>query len=807
MNEYEKQHIETLRPALSECMVLLRCNGDFPIKEAGKLAAYGNGMYRTIKGGTGSGEVNSRYFISIEDGLKEAGFELTTAYWKEAYEAALVQAKKEFKKALKKKSRAEHTNWFMNLFGAIMPEPDYEIPLTGEGDTAIYVVSRISGEGSDRKCIAGDYSLTETEIRDILYCKEHYEKFILVINAGGPVDLSPVMDVENILVLSQLGVETGAALADVLLGKANPSGKLATTWQAVDTHPDYPFGEQDETCYEEGIYVGYRYYDTFMKEPLFPFGFGLSYTDFELGKADVKAEGETITVSVPVTNIGLLSGKEVVQVYVSSPDGNLDQPYQALAGFAKTEELAPGKVQEVVVTFRMRELASYDTGEAAYMLEAGKYVVRVGNGSRNTEPAAVIELDETTIVRQVRHAGGVPSHVDLFPVKEAEPEEGAEMDGVPVICVNRSDILPEVIGYDRTHHINPNMKKLTDEEICYLNIGAFDSGSGIRSVVGSAASRVAGAAGESTSTQVKRGFPAIVMADGPAGLRLAREYYVDEKGAHATMPPIPESLLELLPAPLRIAAGLVTPKPKKGTEIKEQYTTALPIGTAIAQSFNVELAEMCGDIVGDEMERFGVHLWLAPALNIHRDVRCGRNFEYFSEDPLISGKMAAALTKGVQKHPGCGVTIKHYCANNQEFNRYGNNSQISERALREIYLKGFDICVEEAQPCAVMTSYNLLNGTHTSERRDLIEDVLRTEFGFTGIVMTDWVIGGTMMYNGTYGAPVARRVAASGHELFMPGSKADYKDLLEGLKAGEISREQLEINATRLYAMAKRLCR
>jgi beta-glucosidase len=241
--------------------------------------------------------------------------------------------------------------------------------------------------------------------------------------------------------------------------------------------------------------------------------------------------------------------------------------------------------------------------------------------------------------------------------------------------------------------------------------------------------------------------------------------------------------------------------------IQDQYCTAIPIGTALAQSWNLEFAKACGDIVGAEMERFGVHLWLAPALNIHRSILCGRNFEYFSEDPYISGKMAAALTLGVQAHPGCGTTIKHYCANNQETNRYGNNSRVSERAMREIYLKGFGICVEESQPKAVMTSYNLLNGQHTAERRDLTEDVLRREFGFRGIVMTDWVVGNGIMNNkkDIHPAVKPQLVAAAGGDVFMPGCKADFKNMEKGLADGSLTRQQLRINATRVYRMAKEL--
>ena len=292
-----------------------------------------------------------------------------------------------------------------------------------------------------------------------------------------------------------------------------------------------------------------------------------------------------------------------------------------------------------------------------------------------------------------------------------------------------------------------------------------------------------------------KGIGCIVVADGPAGLRLARHFYKDKKGIHAIGSTMPETMLELLPGPVSLLIN-ITSRPPRGAKIYEQYTTALPIGTAIAQSWDPKFAYLCGDIVGNEMEIYHVDLWLAPALNIHRSVLCGRNFEYFSEDPLVSGKFAAALTRGVQSHKGKGVTIKHYAANNQETNRYGNSSNVSERALRELYLRGFEICIKESRPLAVMSSYNLINGVHTSESEELCQDILRSEFGFKGLLMTDWIVGGDLLSSGgKYGAPSAPHVAASGHSLFMPGSKKDYEELVQGIKDGLVSRKQLKWNA------------
>ena len=624
------------------------------------------------------------------------------------------------------------------------------------------------------------------------------------MNAGGPVDLEPVMDAGNILVLSQLGVETGAALADILLGKAYPSGKLATTWAVTE---DYctagDFAERDETRYREGIYVGYRYFDSFGLEPLFPFGFGLGYTDFSFGKAKVSAEGPEVSLSAKIKNTGNFAGKETLQVYVSCPRGRMDRELKSLAGFTKTAELAPGKSCTAEVSFDIRDLAAFDEKSASYILEKGDYIVLAGPDSRAAEPAAVLRLASDFIVRRSANLFGGAGFEDLrspglaafdtkgLPVTELDLSECETFLPSAAICSEAgSSILADMSG----------------EELAYLNVGNFDPASkGLISVIGDSSESVAGAAGESTKLFESRGINNIIMSDGPAGVRIAKKYYEDGKGKHTIGSPLPESMTEMLPSLVRkLVAG--EPKLRAGTAIKEQYCTAIPIATAIAQSWNTEFAGICGDIVGTEMEIFGIDFWLAPALNIHRSVLCGRNFEYFSEDPLLSGRFAAALTAGVQKHAGRGATIKHYAVNNQETNRYANSSMVSERALREIYLKGFGICVREADPMAVMTSYNLLNGEHTSESKALTE-VLRSEFGFDGLIMTDWVIGGDLLLakGSKYGTPDAAKVAAAGCSLFMPGGRKDYKQIITGLRDGKVTERQLRENAGWLLHVLARL--
>jgi len=800
--DYEKKHLELLRKHLGECCVLLKSNGDFPLEKAGKIAAYGSGIRKTIKGGTGSGEVNSRYFTTVEEGLLEAGFEITTTDWLDAYDKVYADAYEKFRQTIKQRAKQNHTNVIMEGMGSVMPQPEYDLELNADGDVAIYVLSRISGEGNDRRCEAGDVFLSESEKRDILALHKQYKKFMLVLNVGGPVDLSPVKAVDNILVLSQLGVETGAALADILLGKNYPSGKLATTWAAWEDYCSIgEFGDKDDTRYKEGIYVGYRYFDSIGKRAMFPFGYGLGFTHFSVSDTKTAVGGKQISVSATVKNIGAFAGKEVVQVYVSAPQGKLDKPYQSLTGFVKTKELQPGEETQIMISFGLDELTSYDEEQAAFILEKGNYIIRIGCNSVDTSACALVWLEEDVIISKVANKCGRPDFPDWKP--EQARVEVIPMD-IPVLKVMPDVFEKEKISYELKNEVCEAAKKLSDEQLALLNIGNYTSG-GIASVIGNASKQVAGAAGESTSKLKEQGFPVLVMADGPAGVRISQKYFVDKKGVHGMEPALPKSLLEFLPKPVKWLIGR-EPKITKGCELKEQYTTAIPIGTAIAQSFNLDFAQMCGDIVGAEMERFGIHLWLAPALNIHRNILCGRNFEYFSEDPYISGKFAAALTKGVQVHSGCGVTIKHFAANNQENCRYSNNSMLSERALREIYLRGFEICVKESKPCAIMTSYNLINGVHTSELKELTTDILRCEWGFEGIIMTDWVTGqGILSKEAKHAEPHAGRVAAAGNNLFMPGAKRDYEEVLDALNTGALSRKQLEISASYVYSMCCRL--
>ena len=803
MNDYEREHSEFVRRHGADCTVLLKTDGAFPLEKPGKIALYGSGARRTLKGGTGSGEVNSRYFVTAEEGLAAAGFTVTTKAWMDGYDKARAEAKAAFMKAMKQEAKERRQNVMIISMGRTPDEPTYDLPLDGEGEAAVYVLSRVSGEGADRSPVGGDILLSDTEIRDILACHRKYSRFMLVLNVGGVVDLSPVAEVGNILVLSQLGTETGHILADILLGKQNPSGKLTTTWTAWGDYPTMgEFGEKNDTRYREGIYVGYRYFDSVGKTPLYPFGFGLSYTTFALSQAKATLEGETVKTSVTVCNTGRFPGRQVAQTYVSIPAGKLDEPYQVLAAFAKTKELAPGESETVEMAFSLRDIAPYDEASAAYILERGDYLLRLGDSSRDTTVCAAVRVPETITVLQCKNVLGKPDFTDW----QAPASVHSLPENVPVLPLAAGAIATRTVADAPDPAIDPRVAALSREQLIKMNLGAYDPKGGVASMIGNAGFTVAGAAGQSCMTVP--GFPSLVMADGPAGLRLSRRYALDKEGKiHALESSIPASLTDFMPKVFLWAMKLMAYRPKKTDKIGEQFATAIPIGTAVAQSFDPALAEGLGDIVGREMERFGVHLWLAPALNIHRSIRCGRNFEYFSEDPLVSGVFAGAITRGVQRHPHAGTTIKHYAFNNQERNRTQNNSQVSERAAREIYLKGFGIAVKTAQPKAVMTSYNLVNGRHTNARRDLIGDVLRSEFGYEGIVMTDWItVGYENEKDCLYPNSDAAQVCMAGGDLFMPGAQYDYDRIKAGLEDGTVTEQQLRINATRVLRMAEKLC-
>lgn len=836
---FEKEHIDLVRKTAPECALFLKREDDTLPLAPGKAALYGSGARKTIKGGTGSGDVNVRHFVTVEEGMERAGFEIVSKAWLDAYDQVLVDARAVFVEQIKKEAAELGINAVMYGMGKAMPEPQYEIAMDAECDLAVYVLSRISGEGADRDVSAGDINLSETEIRDILYCSRHYKKFVLVLNVGGMVNLEPVMEVKNILLLGQLGTPTGDVLADILTGVSNPSGKLAMTWAPIEQYPSTKgFGDMDDTVYNEGIYVGYRYFKTADVTPTFPFGYGLSYTKFEIGTASVAADEKKVSVTVPVTNVGTCAGKEVIQLYVSKPSVKLDQPYQELAAFAKTSELKSSENEEVTLTFSLRDLAAYDEELASYVLEKGVYWLRIGNSSEDTVVCAGLKLDADVIVKECKTicpGADIPKFIPADGMEAQERDAQLKKTEAPVYELHAELFQTEKVTYSEepTEILNKGtgsfedvksgkisveqfISSLTNDQLAYLSIGLYEDNTGMGSMIGASAQTVAGAAGETTKRLEELGVPSLVMADGPAGIRICKIYKIVDGKAKGVDNPL-AGMMEFMDQEQLQMMAAMAPKPTEEEEkapIHYAYCTAIPIGTALAQSFNTEMCETLGDLVGKEMEQFGVHLWLAPAMNIQRSPLCGRNFEYYSEDPVVGGRIAAAITNGVQKHKGCGTTIKHFALNNQETNRMASNSIVSERALREIYLRTFEICIRESAPAAVMSSYNLVNGEHANNSKDIQTHVLRDEWEYEGAVMTDWyAVGGMIAAAGgrenKHPAGLASGCIHAGNDLVMPGMAADFEEMLSAVDNPEakypITRAELQVTAKRVLEMIRKL--
>ena len=806
---WETEHRQVAREAAAEGIVLLK-NEDqiLPLKAGSAVAIYGAGAGRTIKGGTGSGDVNEREKVSIFQGMKNAGYEVTNEEWIESYDKIYEKARQDWKNDIVTRSGGNGGD-VMNFFNTysttpfIMPTGDpIKKPAEGEkADTAIYVLSRVAGEGADRNAAAGDYYLKEDEHQMLADLCAYYKDVIVVVNAGGQVDLSFMDEFENIkalLVIVQPGMEGGNAFADVISGKINPSGKLVDSW--AYKYEDYPSaatfshnnGNVQKEFYEEGIYVGYRYFDTFGIPVRYGFGYGLSYTTFSVDGCTVaKTENHGIKITADVKNTGNMAGKEVVQVYASLPGGSLEKEAHRLTAYAKTELLQPGQKQTVTLEVPAERLVSYDEKSAAWILEKGFYGISVGNSLENAELVGGMQLDESVVLEKAKN---------LFAKKE-ELNELAQQDGktsqreadqkilaaekhLPVVEMKAADFETKEIVYKKNRELADEkamefVNTLSVEEL--IDLAAGDPGKAQGGNLGAAGISVPGSAGETHRCAIEKGLASIVLADGPAGLRLMKYYHVNE------------GKIVSMPFEFSLEGGLFYDGPTDlPGERYYQYCTAIPVGTMLAQTWNTTLIQKIGAMIGKEMEYFGVTLWLAPGMNIHRNPLCGRNFEYYSEDPYVAGTMAAAMTAGVQSNYGCGTTIKHFACNNQEDNRMGSDSILSERAVREFYLKGFEIAVKESQPLSIMTSYNLINGVHAANNHDLCTDVARNEWGFQGAIMTDWT---TTEVDESCTASGCMR---AGNDLVMPGSFGDHDNMKKELEEGTLQIEDLKACIARL---------
>lgn len=798
---YERVHKQIAREAAEQGFVLLK-NAEqiLPLAPPLPLALYGAGASKTIKGGTGSGDVNERKTVSIEQGLKDAGYRITSDAWLRSFDETYEKERYKWRDAVWAKVDADPRG-AEGLFDAYSQTP-FEIPSGSlptktDADIAIYVISRIEGEGADRTPTKGDYYLSDKEEAILTTICTLYEKVIVLLNIGSPIDLS-FMDrfsnIDALLLISQPGMEGGTAVARLLSGCVSPSGKLTDT--LAFHYEDYPSsatfssndGDLDKTVYTDGIYVGYRYFDTFHKPVRYCFGYGLSYASFALSDERCEKVGSgqvdcALQCHVRVTNTSTqYAGSEVVEVYASLPQTRLDKEYRRLVGFAKTRVLAKGATEEVSMVVPLKNLASYDVSLSSWIIEKGSIIFFVGTSLENAHPFGVVKNEEDLIIEIDKPVCPVQEPIEeiVAPRDEVLERRGAILSqlSAPSIVLQKSDVL-SLSPYEEKkttpldQGANVLVEQLTTEQLIHLATG--EMGQGETSNLGSAGIRVPGSAAQTSNIAMEQGIPSLVLADGPAGLRLTQEYEVQDGVI------VPQSFASSLEH-----GFLSRGENKKGQNRWYQYCTAFPVGTLLSQTWDTAVLERVGRAVEEEMEEFDITLWLAPGMNIQRNPLCGRNFEYYSEDPLLTGKCAAALTKGVQEKGVCGTTIKHFALNNQENNRMGMDSQVNERALREIYLRGFEIAIKEAHPFALMTSYNKVNGIHAANNADLCTAIVRDEWHFTGVIMTDWTT--------THYGPdcTASGCMKAGNDCVMPGISADHDNIREALQKGEISLDTLK---------------
>ncbi|RXZ83186.1 hypothetical protein EBB07_07620 [Paenibacillaceae bacterium] len=710
---------DVARQAASEGIVLLQNPGYskggeavntigkvLPIKKSENVAVFGRIQAHYYKSGTGSGgAVRVEYVNGILEGMRNN---------------PSINVNENLAKVYADWIRA---NPFNNGGGGWAAEPwsQAEMPLTGaivdeakkESDTAVVIIGRTAGEDRDNTNTKGAYQLTDIEVTMLNQVYAKFDRVAIVLNVANVIDMAWAKNYPKAAIVYawQGGMEGGSAVVDVLTGDITPSGKLSDTIAA--SLADYPstayFGSNSQNAYYEDIYVGYRYFETFAPEKvLYPFGFGLSYTEFEIKTTDVQTGKDEIKVDVTVKNTGKVEGKEVVQVYYGAPQGKLGKPAKELAAFAKTGILQPGDSQSITLSFDTRDMASYDDGGAtghksAYVLEAGEYQIYVGNSVQHATRKATYTLEDLKVVEQLQEALAPTRAFDRLKPGERKLDGtfNVAKESVPQRTINLAQRIQENLPapIERTENKGYklvdvyNGKVTMDAFIAQFtnnDLGAIVLGEGMSSPKVTAGT--ASAFGGVTNSLLALGLPIDSAADGPSGIRM---------------------------------------------ETNAERATSIPNGTMLACTWNLELNERLFDLLGKEMLLNKIDTLLGPGVNIHRNPLNGRNFEYFSEDPLLTGAMATAQTIGLQKN-GTAPTIKHFAANNQEAARHEANALVSERALREIYLKGYEMAVKTGKARSIMTSYGPVNGTWAATNYDLNTTILRGEWGFEGIVMTDW---------------------------------------------------------------------
>lgn len=747
------KYLETSARAVSGGIVMLKNDGALPLKQGGTAAVFGRIQLHYYKSGTGSGGmVNVSKVIGITDGLLDAGYKL---------DEQLLNAYREW----------DEQNPFDHGEGwGGEPWSQKEMPLTDElvggaasrADAAIVIIGRTAGEEMDNKLEKGAFLLSDLEEDMLRRVTSAFDKTVVLLNTGGLIDMS-FMDrypVSAVMYVWQGGMVGGAGTAAVLTGEVSPSGKLPDTiaYEISDYPSDKFFGSGDMDCYGEDIYVGYRYFETFAKDRVrFPFGFGMSYTSFDLTASDFKLDGDKVSGSVNVKNTGNVPGREVVQIYCSAPQGKLGKPARVLCGFDKTRTLQPGESQTLSFEIPLESVASYDdsgvTGhKSAWILEQGGYVFYAGADVRSASEAYSLTLPET-VVRQCKSAlgpltafkrmvnsSGKPEFEDVPLTGEAFPHDHAKLPAEIPQTGDRGIRLADVVNGKNT--LEEFTAQLTDYDLSCIIRG---EGMGSPKVTAGTAAAFGGV----SDTLTALGIPCACCDDGPSGMRL-------DCGTKAF---------------------------------------SLPNGTLLASTFDRPLMTELFTFMGLEMHTNQVDCLLGPGMNIHRHPLNGRNFEYFSEDPYLTGEMASAELAGLHS-TGAEGTIKHFCGNNRETRRHFLDSVISERALREIYLRGFENAVKKGGAKSVMTTYGQVNGVWTAGNYDLVTGILRDDWGFDGFTMTDWWANINRRGKAPDKSDFAAMAMAQNDVYMVTADGAACNDnTLDSLKSGELTRGELQRNA------------
>lgn len=759
-----KELEELSRISATEGIVLLKNEKNtLPLKKGDKVSVFGRIQREYYKSGTGSGGlVNVKYVTNIVDSLANDGaVEINTE---------LLDIYEEWKK--------EHPfDKGIGWGGEPWCQEEMEIDLDTIkkarefGEKAIIVIGRTAGEDRDNSASEGSYLLAPKEEELIKKVSSVFEKTIVLLNVGAIIDMKWVekYNISSVLYLWQGGMCGGLACADVLTGKVNPSGKLADTiaYDIADYSSSANFGGKENNIYKEDIYVGYRYFETFNKDAvLYPFGFGLSYTSFEISSTGC-VENDKIKIKATVKNTGNASGKEVVQVYFGAPNGMLGKSARELVAYEKTKLLSPGEEQCLEIEFDVNKMCAYDdsgiTGnKSCYVLEAGQYVIYVGNNVRDAEPMLVHMENQTRVVEKCNEA--LSPRVE-FERMTRDENGNIAYKSVPTCTYDIKDRinanLPKEIAYTGNKGITLSdvksgkstmdefIAQLTNEELCCLVRGEGMNSPKVTPGTGSCF-------GGLTEELISYGIPIVCTTDGPSGIRMD--------------------------------SGLLA--------------TSMPNGTCLACTFNKELIADLYALEGVEMTAYEIDVILGPGINIHRSPLNGRNFEYFSEDPYLTGTMACAISNGLSR-AGVYATIKHFMANSQEWYRHTNDSVISERAVREIYARPFEIAVKDGGVKSIMTAYNAVNGYHAASNYDLTKTLLRDEWKYDGFVMTDWWAHITNL-DGTTSTNDFASMVKSQNDIYMvmENAKTNKDNLMASLENGYLSRAEVQVCASRICEFA-----